>query len=55
MARRFEQAEPQTTVDALSATDPVYADSPLSTDGFVALRILFKTCTAAGLGFANDF
>ena len=55
MARRFAEADPQATVAALNADDPGYRRQPLSLEEFAALRVLFETCAAAGLGFANDW
>ena len=55
MAQRFAEADPQTTVATLNADDSAYRRQPLSLEEFAALRELFETCAAAGLGFANDW
>jgi hypothetical protein len=55
MAQRFAEADAGATLAALNAEDPGYQGWPLSLEEFSALRVLFETCAAAGLGFVNDW
>jgi len=55
MAQRFAAVDPQTTLASLNADDPGYQAWALSLEEFAALRVLFRTCAAAGLGFVNDW
>jgi hypothetical protein len=55
MAQRFDDADAQATLAALNADDPGYQDWPLTLEEFAALRVLFRTCAAAGLGLVNDW
>jgi len=55
MAQRFAASDAQTALAALNADDPGYEGWPLSLEEFAALRVLFQTCAAAGLGLANDW